>query len=88
MPANKILITGASGMLGQALTERLSSSYEVTGTSQSGKHQTFAVDLTQDDSAQKAIKTTRPDLVIHCAAASNVDGCEKDPGMAYRVNAL
>lgn len=31
---------------------------------------------------------TQSDLVIHCAAYTNVDGCARDPGLAYRINSL
>ena len=88
MSVKKILITGASGMLGQALSERLRPAYELTGISQTGRLQTIPCDLTEDGAASKVLEAVTPDLVIHCAAASNVDACEKDPGTAYRVNAL
>jgi dTDP-4-dehydrorhamnose reductase len=34
-----------------------------------------------------AIGSIRPDLIIHCAAYTDVDGCERDPERAYRINA-
>src|SRR5690606_24840503 len=34
------------------------------------------------------ISSTRPDIVIHAAAATNVDACERDPDLAFSVNAL
>jgi dTDP-4-dehydrorhamnose reductase len=77
----KILITGAKGQLGAALASVL---YE---------HELYSVDLpeidvTNRDELHKATRNSRPDLVIHCAAYTDVDGCALNPEQAYRVNAL
>jgi dTDP-4-dehydrorhamnose reductase len=46
------------------------------------------MDVTRAGHTRKAIAEWRPDLVIHSAAYTNVDGCEADPDRAFRVNAL
>ncbi len=43
--------------------------------------------ITEHTIVQK-ISDASPDMVIHCAAMTNVDGCAKDPDMAFRVNAF
>jgi dTDP-4-dehydrorhamnose reductase len=46
------------------------------------------LDICDIDKTYSVITRINPDLIIHAAAVSNVDGCEKDPDLAYRVNAL
>lgn len=77
----RIMITGAEGQLGQALQPALSS------------HELIPVDIAEMDITSGAAVSTligdrRPDVVIHCAAYTNVDGCARDPELAYAVNAL
>ena len=45
-------------------------------------------DITDLDRTLSAIKEARPDYLIHPAAYTDVDGCEKDPETAYQVNAI
>lgn len=77
----KVLIFGIKGNLGQALVSSLAD-HEVTG-----------FDLPELDIAERAavsaeIETFQPDAVINAAAYTNVDGCAKDPALAYRANSL
>ncbi|MDD2598192.1 MAG: dTDP-4-dehydrorhamnose reductase [Kiritimatiellae bacterium] len=77
----KILITGARGMLGTTLQQHLH------------QHELLATDLPELDITDPAkvdgvMQRFVPDLVVHTAAATNVDGCEADPDTAMRVNAL
>ena len=46
------------------------------------------LDITDAAVVDDAISRFCPDLVIHCAAMTDVDGCERDPDNAYKVNAL
>jgi dTDP-4-dehydrorhamnose reductase len=76
----RIVVTGAEGQLGRSLQQALSGS------------DLFLVDLPEHDVAERRIAGTiaesQPDLVIHAAAMTDVDGCERDPDSAFRVNAL
>jgi dTDP-4-dehydrorhamnose reductase len=46
------------------------------------------VDITNREAIVTAIQADQPDLVIHCAAWTDVDGCARDPVRAYQVNGL
>ena len=75
----KVLVTGAKGMLGTDLCTELSGQHQVTGVDLAD------FDLTKEESVQ-AIAGHKPQLLVHCAAYTNVDGCETDPDKAYLVN--
>lgn len=79
----RIAITGAGGQLGRALQLAL------------GVPEHTLLALRHDDldvadlpATLTAIAGFRPEVVIHAAAQTNVDGCETDPAGAYRANAL
>jgi len=81
LPVRKVLITGANGQLGHELVRAsIASGYEVVATS----HQTL--DITDESAVELAIRTARPDVVIHAAAWTAVDACESDPEKALLVN--
>lgn len=77
----RIVITGHKGQLGTALQRELKG------------EEIFGLDLPEHDITDpKTIVDTivgiQPDIVVHAAAMTNVDGCERDPDLAFRVNAL
>jgi dTDP-4-dehydrorhamnose reductase len=78
----RILITGGKGQLGAELENLLKSKHEVISFS----HQDL--DITDYIKVQEAICGNSPDFVIHCAAYTDVDGCELNPEKAYSVNAF
>lgn len=46
------------------------------------------VDITDGRGADQAVAAFKPDVVIHCAAMTQVDACESDADRAYKINAL
>jgi dTDP-4-dehydrorhamnose reductase len=48
--------------------------------------ESVVADLSRPGTAQEVFVARRPDWVIHCAAATNVDACEADPATAFRLN--
>jgi len=77
----KILLTGARGQLGLALTAALAG-HHVVGTDSK------RLDVTNLEAVRAAMEAEQPDLVVNCAAWTDVDGAEADPQGAFRVNAL
>lgn len=78
----KILITGANGMLGQDLCPILEDEgYEVVETD------VEVLDITNFEQVKKVLMCEKPDVVIHCAAYTNVDKAEEEPDKATLINA-
>ncbi len=84
----RILVTGAGGQLGGYLMQHLTyTGYEPVGL---GHHEGPGVDLVADIGDRRrvaeALDEARPDAIIHGAAYTDVDGCERDPALADAVN--
>ncbi len=75
-------------MLGKALLKRLFAGNEVLGVSKTGREKTFGCDLSKKEEVDRLFKEHLFHLVIHSAAYSDVDGCERDPKLAHESNAL
>ena len=87
----KLLITGASGLLGHALCEYFASTYEVLGLRLSKSIDVNGVseaivDLTQREKMRETLLSFRPEVVIHTAGLTNVDQCESDRSLAQLMN--
>lgn len=78
----RILVTGALGMLGRDLVAVLSSHPEHTVL----PADLPGFDITERQAIRDAVREMRPDAVIHAAAYTDVDGCEKDAALAMKVN--
>ena len=83
MPNNKkkLLITGSKGMLGWALTAKLASEYQLTGIDIED------ADITDKEQIQQKIQQLQPDIIIHAAAYTDVDGSEANKELAFKINA-
>jgi len=82
----KILITGSEGMLGKALTGAFAK-YDVNLIKADIKDSADPLDITERSDVSAFISQLMPDIVIHAAAYTDVDGCELNPDKAYLVNA-
>lgn len=78
----RIYITGINGQLGRALTNALGGEHELAGARHS------EVDITDLQAIRTHVGAFKPDVLIHAAAMTDVEGCARDPDQAYRVNAL
>lgn len=77
----KVLITGLEGMLGSNIMHHLHSK-EIVGYDRN------QLDITKSDNVDRVLNTEKPDIIIHTAAYTDVDGCEADIDKAYIINAL
>jgi dTDP-4-dehydrorhamnose reductase len=76
-----VLVTGAAGQLGRAVVLAA----EARGLEAVGLDR-GALAVEDADRVRERLAGSRPDLVIHCAAWTDVDGCEADPARADLVN--
>jgi dTDP-4-dehydrorhamnose reductase len=79
----KVLVTGSGGLVGRAVSEHCAAQGD----------EVFAfdhrsLDISNAASVRAAFSQNRPDVVINCAAWTDVDGCESDPAHAQRANTL
>lgn len=87
----RILITGASGLLGAYLAQaatsrRLDASFVGLTLVPEDDPRWLRCDLTDPDSVTRLWERVAPQLVVHGAALTNVDLCERDPALADAVN--
>lgn len=79
----KILVAGAGGMVGRAVSELCRSRGD-----QVFAYDHASLDIGDADLVAKEVTRVRPDAIINCAAWTNVDGCETDPSRCEAANAL
>ena len=91
----KIMITGCNGQLGNELQSILKSGKSEIGniSDKFSGCQILPVDIdnldiTDFDATNDFILSNKPDIIINCAAMTNVDGCETMKDVAFKVNAL
>ena len=76
-----VLVIGASGQLGEAMTRHLAEHHEVVGWSRD------ELDLGTPDAVAGSVGALCPDVIINCAAYNDVDGAQRDPEQAFSTNA-
>ncbi len=96
----KILITGATGQLGTQLCEIIRAGKSELGEIPSeyknadviatdiNSTECLNLDITDKQQVDKILNKFKPDILINCSAYTNVDGCETDSLMAFKVNSL
>jgi len=77
-----VVVTGGRGLVGRALTEHCAA---IGDEVLSYGHKDL--DISDRDAVRQVILGNRPDVVINCAAWTNVDGCESDQERAFAANA-
>lgn len=78
----RVLVTGAGGMVGRAVCKYCESIGDFIF---SYDHQ--SLDIAGSDRVRQALQNDKPEVVINCAAWTDVDGCESDKERAFAANA-
>lgn len=73
-----ILVVGANGMLGRDILSLIGDAARGVDIDE--------IDITSLDSTERIIRTLKPEIVINCAAYTDVDGCESNVETAMQVN--
>lgn len=86
----RVLVTGAAGMLGACLAQTWQKKFEVFATGRTNfagipVKNFFEKDLA-DESYEDLLSWSQPDVIVHCAALTNVDYCEDHPEEAFKIN--
>ncbi|OHA09039.1 MAG: hypothetical protein A3A44_00575 [Candidatus Sungbacteria bacterium RIFCSPLOWO2_01_FULL_60_25] len=77
----KILITGATGLLGSELAQHWQR-HDTTVAAPSS----VELDVSSADSVRRAVRAFSPDVIINCAVIISIDRCEAEPDLAWAVN--
>jgi len=87
----RMVVTGVSGLLGTTFALAARESFDVVGLYR--RHpalmpgcRTLGVDLASEQETRDCLDAVRPSILVHLAAATDVDGCEADPSMATEQN--
>ena len=78
----RIAVTGAGGGLGRAFVAAASPDHEVHGFART------ELDVRDHDAVIGALVPLEPEVILHCAAMTSVDGCEAEPARAAGTNVL
>ncbi|TAN17193.1 MAG: SDR family oxidoreductase [Chitinophagaceae bacterium] len=93
----RILITGSNGLLGQHLIKLLkqNNNHRIIATARGGNrlkdqngYQYISLDICDETQVKKVIADNVPDVIIHCAAMTQVDDCEIKKEQCWRANVL
>jgi dTDP-4-dehydrorhamnose reductase len=86
----KILVTGANGQLGnemRIIAKNSGDSYIFTDVNQVEGIETIYLDITDLDAVRKCVVDNKVDVIVNCAAYTNVDAAETNEVLAERLNA-
>jgi dTDP-4-dehydrorhamnose reductase len=95
MPIHRVLVVGSNGLLGQKVAELLirGTNYEITlGSIEPNPVRSLVsaeyvqVDITSRKEIRDLVSSCSPDVIINCAAMTNVDACETERELAWKIN--
>jgi len=93
MKTRKIIITGGSGLVMSRIIELLGGKYNFISIERTpspkasaDKSQLIILDLTKKETVKKVVFDVQPEIIIHAAALTEVDLCEKDKTLAQKIN--
>lgn len=89
----RLAVTGANGLIGAEAVALAAGDHEVLALGRGpcrlapGPYRWQTVDLADGAATEAALLAFRPAAVLHAGALTDVDACERDPALAWRVNA-
>jgi len=87
----KLLVTGASGLLGSHVARQAAGRFNTLGLFQSFRPRNVPgrlepLDLADAAAVRSRLDDFRPDLIVHCAALADADRAQREPDIARRMN--
>lgn len=89
----RVLITGANGLLGQALIHTLKDNFLVLATGveehpviEPQQWEYLPLDITRLSRCRSIVRDFRPDVIVNAASYTNVDACEKEKELCWQIN--
>jgi len=86
----RILITGASGLLGINLAQETMSAHDIVAVDRgrlvNAPFKILKLDLLDSGAVDFALDSVQPEWLINCAALADLDSCENNPDLARRLN--
>ena len=84
----KLILTGASGLLGSKICEFARKSYKVTPLHNTRPlhPNSLKLDITNPNQVSHLFNNSKPYIVVHTASETNVDKCETEKNIAWKVN--
>ena len=90
----KVLLTGSNGLLGQAVTSIFSRESDIELIQTSAEEKSYldygypykTLDITVKEDVKKIIEFYEPEIIINCAAYTNVDKCETERELSWKIN--
>ncbi len=95
MNVARVLVVGSNGLLGQKVADLLVRGSPSTVFLASLENKPFVpvetaeyaqVDITQRKDVRDLVGSVEPDVIVNCAAMTNVDACERERELAWRIN--
>ncbi|MCR5396885.1 MAG: dTDP-4-dehydrorhamnose reductase [Lachnospiraceae bacterium] len=84
----KVLLTGCNGQLGRAIQKEYGDTVSFIKTDMVEGEGITVLDISDINAVMKMARKEQPDVIINCAAFTNVDGCETNEDAAYKANAI
>jgi dTDP-4-dehydrorhamnose reductase len=86
--ASRLLVIGSTGFVGSRLSRQASATLEVFGGSRhpADGERGISIDIADAASVRAALQKVQPRFVVHLAALSDIDRCERERELAERIN--
>ena len=82
----KVLLIGSNGLLGSSLVKVLQPLFKLITVTRTSQNSDYNLDMASKSKSSQLFSEVKPDLIINLAALTNVDTCEENIDLAYRVN--